>query len=110
MVVWRWAAFERRMTQIVLAMNAGSTKTFSCPPQRRACGQTSRSPSTRSASGREQVLYVLGPGSHFNTVPMFDGGPCPANAQAQTAVSLLVLPRERLQQIVAQHPALALAM
>jgi CRP-like cAMP-binding protein len=63
-----------------------------------------------SAGGREQVLYVLGPGSHFNTVPMFDGGACPANAQAQTAVLLLVLPRERLQQMVAQHPALALAM
>jgi CRP-like cAMP-binding protein len=41
---------------------------------------------------------------------MFDGGACPANAQAQTAVTLLVLPRERLQQLVAQHPALALAM
>jgi CRP-like cAMP-binding protein len=63
-----------------------------------------------SAGGREQVLYVLGPGSHFNTVPMFDGGTCPANAQALTAVTLLALPRERLQGVVEQHPALALAL
>jgi CRP/FNR family cyclic AMP-dependent transcriptional regulator len=63
-----------------------------------------------SASGREQVLYVLGPGSHFNTVPMFDGGVCPANAQALTDVALLALPRERLQHVVEQHPALALAL
>ena len=27
-----------------------------------------------SASGREQVLNVIGAGGHFNTVPMFDGG------------------------------------
>jgi len=44
-----------------------------------------------SASGREQVLYVIGVGGHFNTVPMFDGGTCPANAQAIDGVALLVL-------------------
>jgi CRP-like cAMP-binding protein len=34
---------------------------------------------------------------------MFDGGACPANAQALTSVALLGLPGERLQQFVAQH-------
>jgi CRP-like cAMP-binding protein len=63
-----------------------------------------------AASGREQVLYVLGPGSHFNTVPMFDGGVCPANVQTLTDVALLALPRERLLRVVEQHPALALAL
>jgi CRP-like cAMP-binding protein len=51
-----------------------------------------------SASGREQVLNVLGPGSHFNTVPIFDGGDCPANAQALTDVALLALPRDAMRR------------
>lgn len=63
-----------------------------------------------SASGREQVIYVLGPGQHFNTVPIFDGGACPANAQALGDVALLALPGEPLRRVVEQHPALALAL
>jgi CRP/FNR family transcriptional regulator, cyclic AMP receptor protein len=62
------------------------------------------------AGGREQVLNVIARGGHFNTVPMFDGGPCPANAEAVTEVQLLVLPRARLQQVVEEHPPLALAL
>lgn len=38
-----------------------------------------------AASGREQVMNVITPGGHFNTVPIFDGGPCPANAETLTA-------------------------
>src|SRR5215213_6267040 len=63
-----------------------------------------------SASGREQVLNVIGPGGHFNTVPMFDGGACPANAQAIDDVHLLALSRDRLLRVVEDHPALALAL
>jgi CRP/FNR family transcriptional regulator, cyclic AMP receptor protein len=63
-----------------------------------------------SASGREQVLYVIAAGGHFNTVPMFDGGACPANAQAIDDVELLALPRDRLRRVVEDHPALALAL
>jgi CRP/FNR family transcriptional regulator, cyclic AMP receptor protein len=62
------------------------------------------------AGGREQVLNVISRGGHFNTVPMFDGGPCPANAEAVTDVQLLVLPRAMLQQVVEEHPPLALAL
>ncbi len=60
--------------------------------------------------GREQVLMVVGPGQHFNTVPMFDEGPCPANAEALTDVALLALPRLQLQRVVEEHPPLALAL
>ena len=63
-----------------------------------------------SASGREQVLNVIGAGGHFNTVPMFDGGACPANAQAIDDVALLALPRDQLRRVVEDHPALALAL
>jgi CRP-like cAMP-binding protein len=63
-----------------------------------------------SAGGREQVLNVIGAGGHFNTVPMFDGGPCPANAEALTDVALLALPRGGLLQVVDGHPDLAKAL
>jgi CRP-like cAMP-binding protein len=63
-----------------------------------------------AASGREQVLYVLGPGSHFNTVPIFDQGTCPANVQALSDVVLLVLPRDAMRRVVERHAALALSL
>lgn len=63
-----------------------------------------------SASGREQVMNVIGRGGHFNTVAMFDGGPCPANAEAMTDLSLLRVPREELLRLVDEHPALARAL
>jgi CRP/FNR family cyclic AMP-dependent transcriptional regulator len=63
-----------------------------------------------SAGGREQVLNIIGPGGHFNTVPIFDGGPCPANAEALSDVELLRLPRDPLLQVVDAHPALARAL
>lgn len=59
------------------------------------------------ANGREQILNIIGPGSHFNTVPMFDGGLCPANAEAMTEVILLALPRAPLLALLGEHPALA---
>ena len=63
-----------------------------------------------AARGREQVLMVVGAGQHFNAVPIFDGGPCPANAEALTDVELLALPGTGLRRIVAEQPALALAL
>lgn len=61
-------------------------------------------------NGREQVLNVVGPGEHFNTVPMFDGGPCPANAETLTPVLLLALPRLPLRAAAERHGAIALAL
>lgn len=62
------------------------------------------------AGGREQVLHVIERGGHFNAVPMFDGGPCPASAEALTDVELLAMPRAALRPAVEAHPALALAL
>lgn len=62
------------------------------------------------ANGREQVLSVVPPGGHFNTVPMFDGGTCPANAEALIDITLLVLPRDLLLAVIERHPVLALAL
>lgn len=63
-----------------------------------------------SAGGREQVINVISAGGHFNTVPIFDGGNCPANAEALTDVRLLALPRGAMLDVVSAHPALALAL
>ncbi|MBV9791045.1 MAG: cyclic nucleotide-binding domain-containing protein, partial [Chloroflexi bacterium] len=57
-----------------------------------------------AANGREQVLHVAASGHHFNTVPIFDGGPCPANAEALTDVRLLMLPLTYLREVVESHP------
>jgi CRP/FNR family transcriptional regulator, cyclic AMP receptor protein len=62
------------------------------------------------SNGREQVLNVIGPGGHFNTVPIFDGGDCPANAEALSDVALLALPRNELLGVVEEYPPLALAL
>jgi CRP/FNR family transcriptional regulator, cyclic AMP receptor protein len=63
-----------------------------------------------SAGGREQVLAIIDAGGHFNAVPIFDGGPCPANVEALAAVTLLVLPRDALLGAVEAHPELARAL
>jgi CRP-like cAMP-binding protein len=63
-----------------------------------------------SEGGREQVLNVIPAGGHFNTVPVFDGGACPASVQALTDVALLALPCEAMRRVVERHPSLALAL
>lgn len=61
-------------------------------------------------NGREQIVNVMGAGQHFNTVPIFDHGPCPVNVQAITDVDLLVLPIDQMRRLVAEHPPLAMAL
>lgn len=63
-----------------------------------------------SVAGREQILQISGPGAHFNTVALFDGGSCPANVEALTNVHLLMLSRTRLLPLLEEHPTLALAL
>lgn len=63
-----------------------------------------------SQAGREQVLNVIGPHGHFNTVPIFDGGPCPANAETLTDVALLALPSAPVLRVAEEHAALPLAL
>lgn len=63
-----------------------------------------------SAGGREQVLHVVVAGEHFNAVPVFDGGPCPANAQALGDVTLILFPNDVLRAATRRHPDLAVAL
>lgn len=63
-----------------------------------------------SLDGREQILHIAEQFDHFNTVPMFGGGSCPATSETLAAGRLLVLPRERILQLAHEHPDLALAL
>lgn len=61
-------------------------------------------------NGREQILHVVEPVGHFNTVPMLDGGVCPATTEALLPSVLLVLPRLGLQDCLGRYPTLGQAL
>jgi len=64
-----------------------------------------------SPDGREQVLARLGPGQSFNTVPAFQvDGVNHATVQAVDDVSLYVIAKGDLLQLVSHDPNLALAL
>lgn len=57
---------------------------------------------------REQVLIMIGPGETFNDVPVFDGGPNPASAQAAVpGTSICVLPATHVTHLLATNPRVA---
>lgn len=61
-----------------------------------------------SASGREQVLSIDGPGSSVAELPVFDGGPYPASAVAVNAVSLLFLSKQDFRAMCVKYPEVSL--
>ena len=52
---------------------------------------------------------MVGPGEHFDPVPLFDGGPNPTAARAMSPVACLLLPSQDLVALIRRHPDLALA-
>ena len=61
-----------------------------------------------SASGREQILSIEGPGSSFAELPVFDGGNYPASASASEESELLFISRKDFQDFCREHPEVAL--
>jgi CRP-like cAMP-binding protein len=61
-----------------------------------------------SPEGREQVLRLMRPGDSFADVPVFDGGPYPANSDAMEPSRVLVLPRKALLDVLRENPDIAL--
>jgi CRP/FNR family cyclic AMP-dependent transcriptional regulator len=61
-----------------------------------------------SASGREQVLGIEGPGGSVAELPVFDGGNYPASVSAITPTTLLFLSRHDFQAVCLAHPEVAL--
>lgn len=60
-----------------------------------------------SAEGKEQILNLVRPGESFNDVPVFDGSPNPASAQAMGLVMLYGISRSDLEVILRDHPPVA---
>lgn len=63
-----------------------------------------------SDEGRIQTLAILGPGQQFNEVPVLDGGPNPASAEALTDVALYFVTADNFRGIVDRNPEVARAM
>ncbi|HVJ06709.1 MAG TPA: Crp/Fnr family transcriptional regulator [Candidatus Saccharimonadales bacterium] len=61
-----------------------------------------------SATGREQVLSVDGPGESIAELPVFDGGPYPASAIALENTEIAFISRGDFQAFCVEHPEVAL--
>jgi CRP/FNR family transcriptional regulator len=61
-----------------------------------------------SISGREQVLAVNNPGESVAELPVFDGGPFPASAQAIEETEIAFISRRDFQAYCMEHPEVAL--
>lgn len=57
--------------------------------------------------GKEQTLHVQGPGQPLAEVPLFDGGPYPASARAETESRVLFLPRDAFEWLYRSDPEVA---
>jgi CRP/FNR family transcriptional regulator, cyclic AMP receptor protein len=61
-----------------------------------------------SASGREQVLSIDGPGSSVAELPVFDGGEYPASVTAVDNATVLFVSKQAFQELCLAHPQVAL--
>lgn len=60
-----------------------------------------------SATGKEQILKIVPPGESLNDAPVFDGHPNNVSAQTMTPVVLYGIKKEDLQNILIEHPRVA---
>jgi CRP/FNR family cyclic AMP-dependent transcriptional regulator len=61
-----------------------------------------------SATGREQVLAIDGPGSSVAELPVFDGGKYPASAAAANDLAVLFVSKQDFHSMCLVHPQVAL--
>jgi CRP/FNR family cyclic AMP-dependent transcriptional regulator len=60
--------------------------------------------SARAPDGRESVIAVLGPGSLFGELPLFDGGLRSADARALSTVHLIRVGYDDVRAVLRQRP------
>ena len=61
-----------------------------------------------SLEGKEQILNIVRPKESFNDVPVFDGDPTPATAQAMGPVVVYGIRKGKLEPILRERPQVAL--
>jgi CRP/FNR family transcriptional regulator len=62
----------------------------------------------QNSEGREQVMHVDTAGATLGDVPVFDDGPYPASAVAQTDSNVLFISKQAIQQFCHQNPPFVL--
>lgn len=63
-----------------------------------------------SASGREQVLALEGPGGSVAELPVFDGGTYPASVSAVEDAEILFISRDDFRRFCLEHPEVSLKL
>jgi len=63
-----------------------------------------------SEDGRTQTLAIVGPGQSFNEVPVVDGGPNPASAEAMTECTVYTVSRTEFSRLLDCYPQISKAM
>lgn len=63
-----------------------------------------------SPSGKEHILHIFGNGEPFGEVPVFNGQPFPATAEALLKTQTIFFPRDRFVLLVEENPSIALSM
>lgn len=63
-----------------------------------------------SFAGKEHILHIFGGGEPFGEVPVFNGMPFPATAEALIKTKTIFFPREKFVLLVEANPSLALNM
>jgi len=58
----------------------------------------------QTSEGREQVMHIDAAGAMLGDVPVFDDGPYPASAVAQTDSDVLFISKQVIQQFCQQNP------
>lgn len=61
-----------------------------------------------NSQGREQTIHTEGPGATLAEVPMFDDGPYPATAVAESPTSVLFLEKNAILAFLLRHPGVCL--
>ena len=61
-----------------------------------------------STGGREQVLHIAPPGDSLNDVSLYDGGPTAAGMVALTPVTVYMIPKQDIIDIIKKHPQIML--
>jgi len=64
----------------------------------------------RRVDGEERVLRTLGKGDLLGEVALFRAAPHSATAVATEPVTVLVIPADRLEEMIRANPGLALAL
>ncbi|MFT5698069.1 MAG: CRP-like cAMP-binding protein [Desulforhopalus sp.] len=63
-----------------------------------------------SFAGKEHILHIFGGGEPFGEVPVFNGRPFPATAEALVKTKAIFFPRDKFVLLVEANPSLALNM